>query len=100
MTGFVKRRTGHLTLLGVLLAIVLGAALLAARSTRTAAQASPPPPPEVAVIQGTGEDVDVYREYPARTYARDFVEVRGRVDGYRMSGRYNQSYFIKEGAQS
>jgi len=29
-----------------------------------------------------GEDVATYREYPARTYARDLVEVRGRVDGY------------------
>jgi hypothetical protein len=29
-----------------------------------------------------GEAVATYRDYPARTYARDLVEVRGRVDGY------------------
>src|SRR5262249_55517946 len=40
------------------------------------------PPPEVSVIRLSGEDVGTYREYPARTYARDLVEVRGRVDGY------------------
>ncbi|MCC7123457.1 MAG: efflux RND transporter periplasmic adaptor subunit [Acidobacteria bacterium] len=28
------------------------------------------------------ETVPLAREYPARTYARDMVEVRGRVDGY------------------
>src|SRR5258707_15790740 len=40
------------------------------------------PPPDVGVIHVMGEDVATYREYPARTYARDLVEVRGRVDGY------------------
>ena len=29
-----------------------------------------------------GEDVATYREYPARTCARDLVEVLGCVDGY------------------
>ena len=38
------------------------------------------PPPDVEVIQVKGEDVATYGEYPVRTYARDLVEVRGRVD--------------------
>ncbi len=50
--------------------------------TKATAQPGAPPPPEVAVVEVAGEDVPVYREYPARTYARDMVEVRGRVDGY------------------
>jgi membrane fusion protein (multidrug efflux system) len=56
--------------------------LFAAGHGKAATKAAPPPPPEVSVIQVEGEDVATYREYPARTYARDLVEVRGRVDGY------------------
>src|SRR5262249_4429819 len=78
---FVKRAR-HLTIVGALVAIVIGGVLILAHSTRTTAQPSPPPPPEVTVVKVTGENVPVYREYPARTYARDQVEVRGRVDGY------------------
>jgi membrane fusion protein (multidrug efflux system) len=62
--------------------IVLALALGSARSAKPAAPAGAPQPPDVGVIQVKGEDVPVYREYPARTYARDLVEVRGRVDGY------------------
>ena len=29
-----------------------------------------------------GEDTAIYNEYAAQTFARDMVEVRGRVDGY------------------
>jgi membrane fusion protein (multidrug efflux system) len=34
------------------------------------------------VIEVQSEDVPIYNEYAAQTYARDMVEVRGRVDGY------------------
>jgi membrane fusion protein (multidrug efflux system) len=40
------------------------------------------PPPAVSVIEVQAEDVPIYSEYAAQTYARDLVEVRGRVDGY------------------
>lgn len=66
---------------GLLLLTVAGA-LSAAACSRAAAKTAPPPPPDVSVIQIEGEDVATFREYPARTYARDMVEVRGRVDGY------------------
>jgi membrane fusion protein (multidrug efflux system) len=69
------------TAVGFLLATV-ASGLLAASCSKAAATSGPPPPPEVSVIYVTGEDVATYREYPARTYARDMVEVRGRVDGY------------------
>lgn len=58
-----------------------GAALTAACGANATAGGSAPPP-EVVVMHVASEDVSVYREYPARTYARDLVEVRGRVDGY------------------
>jgi membrane fusion protein (multidrug efflux system) len=44
--------------------------------------ASGPPPPDVAVVTVQPEDTAIYREYAAQTFARDMVEVRGRVDGY------------------
>src|SRR5580692_12919399 len=40
------------------------------------------PPPMVVVTQVQAADVPVMSEYPAQTYARNTVEVRGRVDGY------------------
>jgi membrane fusion protein, multidrug efflux system len=56
--------------------------LFAAGRGKAATKPAPSPPPEVGVIRVEGEHVATYREYPARTYARDLVEVRGRVDGY------------------
>lgn len=56
--------------------------LLAGPRGKAATKAAAPPPPEVSVVRIAGENVDTYRAYPARTYARDLVEVRGRVDGY------------------
>src|SRR2546422_2815345 len=56
--------------------------LFAAGRGKAATKPAPSPPPEVGVIRAGGENVATYREYPARTYARDLVEVRGRVDGY------------------
>src|SRR5438094_2239925 len=44
--------------------------------------ASMPAAPEVSVVTVTGEDVPIYSDYAAQTFARDMVEVRGRVDGY------------------
>ena len=64
----------------------LGAAvaitLLASGRGKAATKLAPPTPPDVSVIQLAGEHVATYRSYPARTYARDLVEIRGRVDGY------------------
>src|SRR5258708_40306034 len=66
-----------------LLCVALAGALSAAACGRAAAaRPAQPPPPDVSAIRVAGEDVASYREYPARTYARDLVEVRGRVDGY------------------
>jgi membrane fusion protein (multidrug efflux system) len=41
-----------------------------------------PPPPPVMVTQLGATDVPIFSEFPAQTYARNSVEVRGRVDGY------------------
>jgi membrane fusion protein, multidrug efflux system len=39
-------------------------------------------PPLVSVTRVNAESVPIYSEYAAQTFARDMVEVRGRVDGY------------------
>src|SRR4051794_15734783 len=46
---------------------------------KVAAQA---PPPTVEVTDVKTSDADIYVEYPAQTYARNMVDVRGRVEGY------------------
>ncbi len=49
----------------------------------TEATAAPgAPAPAVSVITVAEENVPIFSEYTAQTYARDMVEVRGRVDGY------------------
>src|SRR5258705_1705246 len=80
MTSRTQRRT-YWTATGVLLATV-AMGLMATSGGKAATKPAPPPTPEVSVIHVQGEGVATYRDYPARTYARDLVEVRGRVDGY------------------
>src|SRR5258706_857972 len=80
MTATTRRRT-YWTGAGILLATA-AIGLLAITHGKAAAKPAPPPPPEVTVLHVAGEDIATYREYPARTYSRDLVEVRGRVDGY------------------
>ena len=41
-----------------------------------------PPAPLVETIVAHPGSADIYSEFPAQTYARNQVEVRGRVDGY------------------
>ena len=74
------KQTGWTTA-GILGAMVVVALAVTSRG-KAATKTVSPPPPAVTIVRIEGEDVATYREYPARTYARDLVEVRGRVDGY------------------
>jgi membrane fusion protein (multidrug efflux system) len=66
------------------------ACLLAALTSSTSCQSSSKaqgggmamPPPPVSVLAVEPKDVPIYSEYSAQTFARDMVEVRGRVDGF------------------
>src|SRR2546421_12921425 len=65
--------------------IVLIAAAFASVSCQSASKAQGHmafPPPPVSVLEVQAEDVPIYGEYAAQTFARDMVEVRGRVDGF------------------
>lgn len=51
-------------------------------SSRAVQAAGALPPMPVSVVEVQPRDVPLYAEYAAQTYARDMVEVRGRVDGF------------------
>lgn len=51
-------------------------------SAQSTGSANQPPPPLVLVTDVLTKDVPIITEYPAQTYARNSVEIRGRVDGY------------------
>lgn len=66
-----------------LLSLILFAALVAGCSSRAQDRAgAQPPAPIVLVSEVRASDVVIYSEFPAQTYARNAVDVRGRVDGY------------------
>jgi membrane fusion protein (multidrug efflux system) len=77
----VQRRWIVPTALLSALMLMAGVAMVGCGNRASAAPAAPPPP-QVAVVTVTTEDVPLYEEFAAQTYARDLVEVRGRVDGY------------------
>src|SRR5438876_1026140 len=64
----------------VLVAICLSS--LGCQSEPRTTRAASIPAPLVAVTEVVPQDVPIYSEYAAQTFARDMVEVRGRVDGY------------------
>jgi membrane fusion protein (multidrug efflux system) len=76
-------------------AAVLAALCAAGCSTRAQNQAAPPPP--VEVTQVAAADVPIYAEYPAQTYARNMVEVRGRVEGYIEKWLFKPGDEVREG---
>ncbi len=59
--------------------------------------AAPPPAPEVSVVTVGGEDTPIFAEYAAQTFARDMVEVRGRVDGYIEKRLFETGSDVKAG---
>ncbi|MBV9294740.1 MAG: efflux RND transporter periplasmic adaptor subunit [Acidobacteriaceae bacterium] len=56
--------------------------LIACQSASKAQNRMAFPPPPVSVVQVQAQDVPIYSDYAAQTFARDMVEVRGRVDGF------------------
>jgi membrane fusion protein, multidrug efflux system len=64
--------------LGLLAAILLTGCAASGQKTVTA-QA---PSATVVVMEVAAADVPIFSEFAAQTYARDLVEVRGRVEGY------------------
>jgi membrane fusion protein (multidrug efflux system) len=72
--------------------------LLTACQTTTS---SPPtgamPAASVSVITLRAADTPIYHDYAAQTFARDLVEVRGRVDGYVEKRQFQVGSDVKAG---
>jgi membrane fusion protein (multidrug efflux system) len=71
---------------GVKIAVITGVLLtitaVAGCTGKVSGANVPPPEPQVSVIVTSVQDTPVFNEYVGQTFARDMVEVRGRVDGY------------------
>ena len=61
------------------------------------AEQAPAPAVEVSVIEVHPETVPIYTEFVAETYARDEVQVRGRVDGYIEKRLFTPGSYVKAG---
>jgi membrane fusion protein (multidrug efflux system) len=65
-----------------LLLFPIAAMIVLAGCSSNAEQHVQPQAPTVEVTEAALSDADIYTEYPAQTYARNMVDVRGRVEGY------------------
>ena len=77
-----RRLIYYVQFVSIVLATLAYLALAGCASSAQTKGGGQPPPPLVLVTQVSSADVPVFSEYPAQTYARNSVEVRGRVDGY------------------
>lgn len=78
-------------LLATLAVVILSTA--GCKSAQSQSPAAAPPPPPVEVMEVSATDTAIFSEFSAQTFARDRVEVRGRVDGY------IEKWLFKPGAQ-
>src|SRR5438034_3875373 len=62
--------------------LFLPAAVVLAGCSSQAEFHAKPPATTVEVTDLAPTDANIYAEYPAQTYARNMVDVRGRVEGY------------------
>jgi len=77
-----QKRNKQLQVICLALALAFAAALSGCMEAHGQAPGAAPPPAPVLVTEVRTADVPLISEYPAQTYARDTVEVRGRVSGY------------------
>jgi membrane fusion protein (multidrug efflux system) len=77
--------------------VFIPVALLLAGCAAKVESKSPPPAPMVEVTQATPSGADIYTEYPAQTYARNMVDVRGRVEGYIEKWLFRPGQEVKAG---
>src|SRR6516162_8723308 len=77
--------------------IALLAGLAAGCGSKTQNVAAQAPPPNVAVTEAKPGEADIYAEYPGQTYARDMVDVRGRVEGYIEKWLFRPGQEVKAG---
>jgi membrane fusion protein (multidrug efflux system) len=74
--------TKHSGLLSALVALSGALALAGCSASRAKTVSAAPAAPTVLVVDVKPANIPIEAEFPAQTYARDMVEVRGRVEGY------------------
>jgi membrane fusion protein (multidrug efflux system) len=79
------------------LIVLLAAAVFSSGCKTAQSQTQAPPPPPVAVVEVSATNVPIYSEFAAQTFARDRVEVRGRVDGYIEKWLFRPGERVKAG---
>ncbi len=79
------------------LAVGIFLSLTAACGRQEGPAPPPPPPPAVVVSPVPAATVPLYREYVARTEARETVEIRSRVDGYLEKVLFTEGSRVKAG---
>jgi membrane fusion protein, multidrug efflux system len=95
MRGIVATVNRHSRASGFAIAgvLILACATLTGCKTNEAKAAATPPAPLVTVATVEPRAVPIFADFAAQTYARDTVEVRGRVTGY------IEKWLFKPGAQ-
>jgi membrane fusion protein (multidrug efflux system) len=78
---------------------VLALSSISCKSGDKASAASIMPRAGVAVMVAGLEDVPIYKDYAAETFARDMVEVRGRVDGFLEKRLFETGTDVKAGQE-
>ena len=95
---FLTKKSKNLTAAATALFAI---ATLTACSEQHGASAPDPkaarPAPVVEVMTITPQEVTIYKDLPAQTYARNKVEVRGRVDGYIDKWLFKPGDMVKQG---
>ncbi len=80
---------------GAVLAAAIGSSLGCGGGAKAARQS--PPPALVSVITVHPDEVAIDSDYSAETFARDMVEVRGRVDGFIQSRLFAVGADVRKG---
>jgi membrane fusion protein (multidrug efflux system) len=79
------------------IATVLATFALAGCTSQAQQKPQSPPDPTVEITTVAAQTTPIFSEYPAQTYARDLVEVRGRVDGYVEKWLFKPGQHVKAG---
>src|SRR3954454_10199805 len=79
------------------LVLLMSAVLTLAGCSSKAEPHGPPQAPTVEVTSAATGDADIYAEYPGQTYARNMVDVRGRVEGYIEKWLFRPGQEVKAG---
>jgi membrane fusion protein (multidrug efflux system) len=92
-----KKRMTYRFIPGIIAGISVFAAAACGRQPQSAQAQGPGAAPLVEVMQVDASDAPIFSEFPAQTYARNMVEVRGRVEGYIEKWLFKPGSYVQAG---